>query len=421
MSSHKPRGDTSMSSAASISAELAGLQSASGVRQASKRVFEYVARGDSAHFTLELKRLERVVDVVVEVISEQYPDLAQIPFHSRIGHFDAGGVARLRALEARLLGQSAEVQRRCLADLIITSVLLDAGAGARWCYQEEPGGPRIGRSEGLAVASYWWFVGGGLSSDPLAEPLRADASGLQRISEDSLGAAFQVRGDNPLVGVPGRVALLQRLGAELRHNPWFTASAQSKPELRPSDVLSGVPVVDGKARADGVLSAVLHGFGGVWPGRETFHGVNLGDVWRHSQLGYVPFHKLSQWLAYSLCDTLQRTGVSVTELDELTGLAEYRNGGLFLDLDVIVPRAPELLSMTHEVGSDVVIEWRALTVALLDLTAAALRDRWGKTAEQLPLVKVLEGGTWRAGRKVAALRRADAGPPLSIASDGTVF
>ncbi len=231
--------------------------------------------------------------------------------------------------------------------------------------------------------------GGGFSSTPDTEPLRADAQALTRVSESSFSAAFQVGLDNPLVGVPGRVQLLQRLGAELSHNPWFSSLAPST-ERRPSDVLSAVPIVEETAKADDVLTAVLHGFGGVWPGRETFHGVNLGDVWTHSQLGRIPFHKLSQWLSYSLCDALQRTGVTVTALDELTGLAEYRNGGLFLDAGVIAPRTSQLLTTPHQVGSDVVIEWRALTVALLDLTAAALRERFGKNALQLPLVKVLK-------------------------------
>jgi Protein of unknown function (DUF1688) len=410
-----------MSSAPSASSELSSLQSAAGVRQASKRVLDYVASGKSAHFTIELGRLEQVVDVVAEVTLEQYAELDTVPFHSRIGHFDAGHVPRLAALEAKLQGQSLEARRRCLADLIITSVLLDAGAGPSWSYSEKTSGQRIGRSEGLAVASYWWFMNGGFSSCPETDPLRADGVGLERISEQSLSAAFQVRVDNPLVGVLGRVALLQRLGKELTHNPWFAPHVVSSGVRRPSDVLSGVPIVDGKAQANDVLTAVLSGFGGVWPGRETLDGVNLGDVWRHSQLGFIPFHKLSQWLSYSLCDALQRTGVLVTALDELTGLAEYRNGGLFLDLEVIVPKSAELLTFAHQVSSDVVIEWRALTVALLDLTAGALRARWGKSAEQLPLVKVLEGGTWRAGRKLAGLRRADAGPPLAIVSDGTVF
>jgi hypothetical protein len=170
-----------------------------------------------------------------------------------------------------------------------------------------------------------------------------------------------------------------------------------------------------------ILAAVLELLGPIWPGRETLDGVNLGDTWRHPQLGLVPLHKLSQWLSYSMLEPLAAAGLVVTELDVLTGLAEYRNGGLFLDGGLLVPRSPALLTEVHDVGSPVVVEWRALTVALLDRVAAALRDRLGLDADRLPLVKVLEGGTWRAGRELAAERRPGGGPPLQIRSDGTVF
>jgi hypothetical protein len=88
---------------------------------------------------------------------------------------------------------------------------------------------------------------------------------------------------------------------------------------------------------------------------------------------------------------------------------------------VIVPRDPQLLERAHEVSSPVVVEWRALTVALLDRVAERVRDQLGLGAERLPLASVLEGGTWAAGRELARQRRADGGPPLRVISDGTVF
>jgi Protein of unknown function (DUF1688) len=68
-----------------------------------------------------------------------------------------------------------------------------------------------------------------------------------------------------------------------------------------------------------------------------------------------------------------------------------------------------------------VVEWRALTVALLDRLAQLLRSRLGIDEQSLPLAKVLEGGTWAAGRAIAKEKRADGSPPLNIVSDGTVF
>jgi hypothetical protein len=73
------------------------------------------------------------------------------------------------------------------------------------------------------------------------------------------------------------------------------------------------------------------------------------------------------------------------------------------------------------VSSALVVEWRALTVALLDRIAAEMRRRLGLHPDDLPLARVLEGGTWRAGRELAQERRPDGAPPIRVRSDGTVF
>ena len=72
-------------------------------------------------------------------------------------------------------------------------------------------------------------------------------------------------------------------------------------------------------------------------------------------------------------------------------------------------------------ASPLVVEWRALTVALLDRLAVVIRQRLGQDAESLPLARILEGGTWAAGRKLAFERRPDGSPPIKVISDGTVF
>src|SRR5580704_15791152 len=93
-----------------------------------------------------------------------------------------------------------------------------------------------------------------------------------------------------------------------------------------------------------------------WP-RAPLAGVALGDCWPYPALSgaapeehFVPLHKLSQWLAYSLIEPLEAAGIQVSDVAGLTGLAEYRNGGLFVDLEVLVPRDPQALSRVHEVS-----------------------------------------------------------------------
>lgn len=69
-----------------------------------------------------------------------------------------------------------------------------------------------------------------------------------------------------------------------------------------------------------------------------------------------------------------------------------------------------------------IIEWRALTVILLDRTAALIRKRLGLAEDQLDLKQVLESATWKGGREIAKEKRPHSGgPPIEIESDGTVF
>ena len=122
-----------------------------------------------------------------------------------------------------------------------------------------------------------------------------------------------------------------------------------------------------------------------------------------------------------MIEPLAAADLTVVETDALTGLAEYRNGGLFVDMGILVPRHSAILSEAHEVDSEIIVEWRALTVTLIDRVADAVRAALNLTTTELTLAQILEGGTWRAGREVAAERRPNGGPPIRLVSDGTVF
>ena len=394
------------------------------IRQRCGEMLALAEAGALDHFAIDPSRLGVAADTVVEVIRADYPSL-DIPCHSRWRHFDLDGIDRWRQLAAGLGGTSAEELARVRIDLAVTSVLLDAGAGAAWRYDEAATGNRYRRSEGLAVASFDLFAAGGFSDQPDA-PLRADAAALESFNETTLAAAFQVREDNPLVGLPGRAALMRGLGGALRQNPEiFGAEAPRIGNL--FDHLVGQAEND-RLPAAAILAAVLKGLEPIWPGRIRLDGVNLGDVWPHPKIGgegpaagLVPLHKLSQWLTYSLVEPLEDAGIAVTRLDALTGLAEYRNGGLMVDTGLLAPRHDAVLNEPHEAGAEVIVEWRALTVALLDRVADAVRDRLGLDAAALPLPKVLQGGTWSAGRRLARERRPGGAPPITLSSDGTVF
>jgi hypothetical protein len=409
--------------AGELEAAVRWLRTPEAVRTRSAMVLAAAAAGDTAHFRVDQSRLDHAAEIVAAVTRENYPDLA-IPLHSRWRHFALGGRDRWRECMLKLDPVDQDELARIRFDLVIASVLLDAGAGQRWRWREPSSGEVFARSEGLALASLDLFERGLLSSH-LSRPLRADAAALRALEPAALAEAFQVSADNPVAGIEGRTLLLNRLGAAIELDPERFGHPARLGDLY--DHLRA-QAQDGRLEARTILVVLLDSLATIWPGRIELGGHNLGDVGRHPAVrtddptsGLVPFHKLSQWLAYSLIEPLQDAGVEVVGLDALTALAEYRNGGLLIDSGVLVPMHAAVLGAAHESGSEVVVEWRALTVALIERLADRVRAVLGLTPQQLPLAKVLQGGTWSAGRSLARQLREGGGPPLRVISDGTLF
>jgi hypothetical protein len=391
----------------------AALRSTRAIRERAAVLTERARAGGSPWFTVHEDELGSAATLIAEVTRGNYPDL-QIPFHSRWRHFEAGGLDRNGLLTG--------ADDKAMVDLTVVSVLLDAGAGPDWSYLEPDTGLRFGRSEGLGVASFHAFAAGLFSSDR-DDPLRVDAAGLADLTARELGDAFQADAANPLVGLDGRVAILHRLGAALSAAPPVFGA-----DGRPGGLLDAVRVAGSDSvRAHDILTTILTSMAPIWPGGSMVGDQPVGDCWPHPALGgpgltagWMPFHKLSQWLTYSLLEPFGWAGLTVTDLDELTGLPEYRNGGLLLDTRVLQLRDAGWISQSWTAADELVVEWRALTVALLDELAPLVRKELGVDAEQMPLARVLEGGTWAAGRQLARQLRGGL-PPLSIVSDGTVF
>jgi hypothetical protein len=422
------------------------LRTTAAIRQRAGALLARARNGESQWFRIgDSNTLEDTARTVAEVTRERYP-WDTIPYHSRWRHFEAGGIKRIEELDT-LMGESdSRTRARAHIDLVLVSVLLDAGAGPDWHYTESATGERFTRSEGLGVASYHAFMSGLFSSNP-ERPYQVDAAGLRGLVADRLGDAFQVSEANPLVGLAGRAMLLRRLGEAMAEQP-ETFGDDGRPG-KLFDALVGPygPAAPPTAEvtAHQILSLLLETLSRIWPsanavdsiavdGSDSAGGIGsgdpalaLGDCWRHSAVrgpgltnGWMPFHKLSQWLTYSLLEPFEWAGVKVRHLDALTALPEYRNGGLLIDSGVIVPKDPAFLTRRWKAGDEFIVEWRALTVALLDEVAPHVRKVLDRSEEELPLACVLEGGTWAAGRALAQRLR-DGAPPLLIESDGTVF
>jgi hypothetical protein len=403
------------------------LLSAAAVRKASRRILALALEGALADWEIDRAQLRPTVDFVAKVVRDRYPTV-QPPVHARWRHFVFGGRDLWSEIASGRNWESPAAARAAF-DLAITSVLLDAGAGSGWQYRDPMiDGLVAARSEGLALASLRWFERGGFSDDP-RDPLRADAAALCRLDGQAIDRAFQCTSDNPLQGAHGRAKLLNRLGKAVQERPDLFASADAP---RPGGLFDALvrraSASRGQLPAATILEVLLEGLGSIWPNRPVLDGVPLGDCWPHPDLRgersidrFVPLHKLSQWLAYSLIEPLERASVRVVDVGGLTGLAEYRNGGLFVDMGVLVPRDPLAFSRVHDVSDPFVVGWRSATVALLDEIAPQVAECLGFKADVFPLARVLEGGTWAAGRIIAREKRAAGGPPFQISSDGTVF
>ena len=387
--------------------DLSYLRTPAAIRARAEAMLKYVEDGRSPWFALDANGLEAAVQATLAVTRERFPDVSAIPFHSRWRHFEAGGHDRWAALAPKLAHlQKDEIARRRM-DLAIVSVLLDAGAGPDWKYREAETGETFARSEGLGVASLRMFERGLFSRDAKGDPLRVDAERLAALQPFDIAMGFQVAAHNQMTGLDGRAGLLRKLGGVGLARPG---------ELFDYVAVRGDAIEKdgGTVKAASILAAVLDKLSPVWP-------LEYGDMWQHAAIGWVPFHKLSQWLSYSLVEPLEGAGLKVVELDALTGLPEYRNGGLLVDAGALRIKQRALLEKTWKVSDEPIVEWRALTVALLDRIAEHVRAHLGLDRERLPLVKVLEAGTWFAGRKLAAQLRPGGGPPIAIESDGTVF
>jgi hypothetical protein len=406
-------------------ADIEHIRSPRTIRERGRTIYELGLRGELQHFKIHPEKLADVAKFVVQVTQENYPD-GKIPYHSRWSHFQVGGVDRIswlrkNAPEGR---KDALSMARMYYDLVVPSILLDAGAGMKWQYRDSFG-KTYNKSEGLAVASFDMFAEGLFSSDPKC-PMQADAEGLENIRPDVLANGFQVTKENPLVGLEGRLTLMKNLGAALRNQKFFGGPAKGKIGALVDYLFNtyGAQTI----KATDILQTVLEALGGIWPGRVTIGDVNLGDVWPHAKAGgegatkgLMPFHKLSQWMTYSLLEPLEWAGIKITNVEDMTGLPEYRNGGLLIDMGVLSTVRPDALTKEYAPGDEFIVEWRALTVVMLDLIGDEVRKMLGKSMQELPLAKVLQGGTWAAGRKIAAKLRPDGCSPVKIKSDGTVF
>ena len=403
------------------SEDIEYILSAEAVRARATTMLSLCKEGKT-HFVFNNTKLDASIEPLGQLILARYPDPKAIPFHSRFRHFVVEGHDYLGDYSKHFPLEQLEILAMEI-ELCLVSVLVDAGAGADWKFKSLNTGKSYGRSEGLALASLELFFSGRLSSH--GKPGCVDADGLINFSQQDFEQVFQITSTNPMNGVAGRVKLLSDLGNLIKERP--EVFAQNRLGSFGDYVLAQMGA---EIFAPKLLTHVLKVFGPIWPSRLTANGINLGDTWAYgcpedqgprNVRDLVPFHKLSQWLTYSLAECFSRSNYKLIDVHLLTGLAEYRNGGALIDSGILVARDPELLQQPLPVSHPAIIEWRALTVAILDLLGKEVRRHFSLSEQEFPLAKVLEGGTWAWGRQLAFKRNPNGEAPLKLQLDGTVF
>ncbi|KAI2629346.1 DUF1688-domain-containing protein [Hypomontagnella submonticulosa] len=453
------------------------LRSLGSVRERCKIVTDKALRNALHHFDVDMARFPDVVTFVCGIIKRDFdPPFSSIPPHGRYQHFCVGGRDRIANLLATF-PDTVDTTEKCrrLIDLFLVSVLLDAGAGTSWSFKSAENGRVYRRSEGLAIASLEMFKAGVFSGNP-SNKFQVDKDGLRNLTVEQLAKGMQSRPGNEVAGIEGRAQLLIRLSNALADKTDFFGT-----DGRPGnmiDYLLAHPTTQASSTPIVILpvlwNVLMSGLAPIWPpSRTAIDGVSLGDAWPCSSMpqhtpspsspglspfpnsqpgptaapweSILPFHKLTQWLTYSLMQPMQnllKIQFAGTEL--LTGLPEYRNGGLFIDLGVLTLKPNDLerglqnynehcirtgtkgveVAPMFEPSDDVIVEWRGVTVGFLDKLLVEVNKALRKELNggELTLAQLLEAGSWKGGREIAEVSRPNTKePPILIDSDGTVF
>lgn len=388
------------------------LQSVRGI---ARTVMDESLRDPSTSaFKINLSLLPSATKLIISLINRDYRKeegdslkdvLSRIPPHGRWRHFRS--LDHLKEM-CSSNGAGKDEIAMVFIDLFVVAVLMDAGAGDDWTFKEENTNIVSTRSEGLAMATLSMFMKKKFTTS--TTELEVNVDGLDALERDDLIDGFQVSSTNPLVGVDGRLSLLKGLGLALKGEGF----------RRPSDILKGI-IKNNSLDVLEFWDLLIGLFNPIWPISLTNNG--LGDVFE-LRGRMVPFHKLTQWLCYSLLEPISVIlGVDIINESMLTGLPEYRNGGMFVDLGILELRDHANSESSYSPKHPTIIEWRALTIVLLDMVAEDVRKELGGgvSENELPLAKILEAGTWKAGRELAREKRPSGGPPIKIISDGTIF
>lgn len=403
------------------------LRTTPEVRTRCARLLAGVRTTGSRWFEIDDKALQVAARDLASVLQRQFPRL-HVPLHSVWRLFGQDGVDRQGHLEQLLLTQPPTHRTHARLDLAAVVVLLCTAADDCEPYTEPATGHRFAGATGRAVATLHAFTAGLFSSDP-QRPFQADARGLRGIVTDRLAAALQVHDRAGLRELGRRAILLRRLGELLSEQPEVFGE-----EGRPAGIFDIIvsPYGHGVAHtadvdAHDILSQLLTTLSGLWPGGGEIGGTLLGDCWRHRLAqgdglseGWVPLHATLQALARSFLEPFLRAGVQVRGIGGLTATADRHVCQWVLDTGALRLRDPQAAGARWTCADEIVVEWRALSLALLEEIASRVRELLTRDEQGLPMGCILEGVAYAAGTD-RGLPAPPAQAALQVTADPALF
>ena len=245
----------------------------------------------------------------------------------------------------------------------------------------------------------------GLLSYDKKTPYSVCALGLESLSKEEFASAMQHKEENVLLAFEKRYQLLKNLAHIMKKMSLFTGKNNAElgelyrlfhqKQKQSNRIILYLQRIFLKTY---LIVSPRYIFEN-WEGPLIVEGHSLGDTWHHPCIkakyscdGYVPFHKLAQWLCYSLFEPLQElSSIKIEDINKLTGLPEYRNGGLLVDFSYLELKDKNLYDLRHNIQDILVVEWRALTLIALDKIYYKILSRLGVQECRFPLTKVLQG------------------------------
>ncbi|MBO0345675.1 DUF1688 family protein [Roseibium sp. CAU 1637] len=405
--------------------ETAAVSDPVKMREAAHEVWVAACAGDVPRITVRAERLAPLAQLLAEGMERAFPDM-QMPPLGCWRWLEADDTDRWGIVASGVGFVTAEEMLIAAADLAVLTAVMNIDVAPTWRFEDPFTGNDVNGEKGLAIAALTLMSRGYFSADP-ARSFQVNAEALLALSEEELGPALQMEGDDHSQALQCMTGHLQRFGevVGLRSDLFSQKGA-----LRPGHgVLKVWQEADRMAVDTGMLFKTLfNGLAPLWTGGAERGDLILADAWEDFPADDVepaPSRILSFQaplvsIAYSLLEPLAWAGIEMENLEVLPPIADFDHVALLIGAGVL-----ELEASDAELGEAEAqatgLALRALSLAAVDGLAEELRRIFLADGAMLPMTVVIATGT-RPAARAAALENSDLKRQLaSFLSPGGVF